>query len=82
MIVLVDKNFSASCVQVFYPMNNTIQYLEISDTEFIRSYAKLSFMESISNKVTSIDETADDYNYPSAKAVKDYIDTTFLNGSW
>ena len=82
MIVLVLKSSSASYVQVFYPRNNTIQYLEISDTEFIRSNAKLSFMESISNKVTRIDETADDYNYPSAKAVKDYIDTTFLNGSW
>ena len=82
MIVLILKSSSASYVQVFYPGNNTIYYLEISDTEFIRSEAKLSFMEFISNKVTSIDETADDDHYPSAKAVKDYIDTTFLNGSW
>ena len=82
MIVLVLKSSSALYVQVFYPRDNTIGYLEISDTEFIRSTAELSFMESISNKVTRIDETADDYYYPSAKAVKDYIDTTFLNGSW
>lgn len=72
MIVLVLKSSSYSYVQVFYPGNNTMQYLEISDTD----------MKFISNKVTSIDETADDDHYPSAKAVKDYIDTTFLNGSW
>ena len=82
MIVLVLKDSSVSYVQVFYPRNNTIQYLAISDTEFIRNDAELSFVEFISNKVTSIDETADDDHYPSAKAVKDYIDTTFLNGSW
>ncbi len=69
MLVAVVYSSSMSYVQIFYPKNNTIQYLEISDTDVVRNDAKLINMESTANKVTLIDDTSDDDHYPSALAV-------------
>lgn len=71
MLVAVVKTASMSYVQILYAKGNTVQYLEISDTEVTRKDAKLQIMESTANKVTAIEETSDDYHYPSAKAVYD-----------
>lgn len=73
MLVSVVKTTSISYVQIFYAKSNTIQYLEISDTEVTRQDAKLTYMESTANKVTDIDNSSDDYHYPSAKSVYDAI---------
>lgn len=40
--------------------------------------SKLSNKEDLSNKVTSIDSTSTNNQYPSAKAVKEYVDCTVL----
>lgn len=74
MLVAILNSGDITYVQIFYPKNNTIQYLEISDTDVTRSDAKLALMESTTNKTTEIDQYADDYHYPSAKAVYDAIE--------
>lgn len=71
MLVSIVKQTSTSYIQIFYAKSNTIQYLEISDSDVTRNDAKLSSMESTANKVTAIDSTSDDYHYPSAKAIYD-----------
>ena len=71
MLVAIVKTTSVSYVQIFYAKGNTVQYLEISDEDVIRNDAKLTIVESTANKVTAIDGDADDYQYPSAKAVYD-----------
>lgn len=71
MLVAVVKTASMSYVQILYAKGNTVQYLEISDTEVTRKDAKLQNMESTANKAMAIEETSDDYHYPSAKAVYD-----------
>lgn len=43
---------------------------------------KLNNAESIANKKTVIDETANDNDYPTTKAVLNYINETFLGGAW
>lgn len=74
MLVAVVKTDTMTYVQIFYPKNNTIQYVEISDTDVTRKDAKLVNMETVANMVTVIDETSDDTHYPSAKAVYDAIE--------
>ena len=74
MVVSVIKTTATSYIQVYYAKNNTIQYLEITDESYSRNDAKLINMESTANKVTDIDETADDTHYPSAKAVYDVLE--------
>lgn len=75
MLVAVVKTTSISYVQIFYAKGNTIQYLEISDEDVVRNDAKLAIMETTANKVTEINAESDDYEYPSAKAVVDYVAT-------
>lgn len=70
----VVKTDTITYVQIFYPKNNTIQYVEISDTEATRKDAKLVNMETVANMVTVVDNTSDDSHYPSAKAVYDAIE--------
>lgn len=73
MLVAIVKATDMSYVQIFYPKNNTIQYVEISDTDVVRNDAKLVNMETMSNRVTEISETSDDEHYPSALAVYNAI---------
>lgn len=74
ILVAVVKTDTITYVQIFYPKNNTIQYVEISDTEATRKDAKLVNMETVANMVTVVDNTSDDSHYPSAKAVYDAIE--------
>lgn len=78
MVVSVLKTTSTSYIQIFYAKNNTIQYLEITDETYSRVDAKLVNMESTANKVTDIDETADDTHYPSARAVRNAFCNTLV----
>lgn len=73
MLVSVGKATNQSYVQIFYSKDNTIQYLVITDDSVERKDAKLVNMESVANKVTEIDDSADDYHYPSAKGVYDAL---------
>ena len=73
MLVAIVKQSSTSYVQIFYPKNNTIQYLEITDDSVMRQDAKLINMESVANMVTQVNEDSDDSHYPSAKAVETRI---------
>lgn len=73
MLVSIGKATNQSYVQIFYSKDNTIQYLVITDDSVERKDAKLVNMESIANKVTEIDDSADDYHYPSAKGVYDAL---------
>ena len=77
VLVSVSHGTKSTCVQVFYPPWNTIQYLNIwTDEEsetgysYERKDAELYYMEDTRNKVTNLDENADDEHYPSALAVK------------
>lgn len=79
MLVSIGKATNQSYVQIFYSKDNTIQYLVITDDSVERKDAKLVNMESIANKVTEIDDSADDYHYPSAKSVYDAL--TKANGT-
>ena len=76
MLVAIVKTTSISYVQIFYPKNNAIQYLEISDTEVTRKDAKLVNMESVSNRVTTVTNTSDNTHYPTAKAVYDALSSS------
>lgn len=73
MLVSIGKATNQSYVQIFYSKDNTIQYLVITDDSVERKDAKLVNMESIANKVTEIDDSADHYHYPSAKGVYDAL---------
>ena len=73
MLVSIGKATNQSYVQIFYSKDNTIQYLVITDDSVERKDAKLVNMESIANKVTEIDNSADHYHYPSAKGVYDAL---------
>lgn len=68
-LVSVRHGSLTTCVQVFFPPYNAIQYLNIYDDKFERKDAKLYYMESTTNKVTEITESATDDTYPSTKAV-------------
>lgn len=75
ILVSIIRDDDVSYVQIFYPKNNTVQYLEVYDDDVIRKDAKLADMQTVSNLVTAIDDGADDEHYPSAKAVKDLVDS-------
>ena len=75
-LVSISKGSVSTCVQVFYPPYNAIQYLNIwedeeSDTGYTyeRKDAKLYYMEDTRNMTNTVDENSDDTHYPSAKAV-------------
>lgn len=77
-LVAIRHGSVSTVAQIFYPPNNTIQYLDIRPDEasetgysYTRKDAKLIDMESVANKTTTIDENSDDSHYPSAKAVED-----------
>lgn len=72
-LVSIRKTTSNSSVQIFWPPNNTIQYLYIKDDSVERRDAKLYWMESTTNRVTTISDASDDEHYPTAKAVYDAI---------
>ncbi len=84
MLVSVSHGSVSTCVQVFYPPYNTIQYLNIyppneeagTGYTYERKDAELYYMESTENKVTALDITATDEQYPSAKAVYDKVKDT------
>lgn len=71
VLVSVVRKTSTSHVQVFYPVNNAMQYLQITDDSYSRKDAKLVNMEDITRRVSTVSETSDDDHYPSAKAVYD-----------
>ena len=73
MIVSIIKKEKTSYIQVLYSVDNTIQYLEITDDSVTRKDAKLKNMETLANKQTIVDNLADDNHYPSSKAVYDVI---------
>lgn len=80
-LVSVSKGSLSTCVQVFYPPNNAIQYLNIwaDDTletgyDYERKDAKLYYMEDTRNMTNTVDENSDDTHYPSAKAVYDAME--------
>lgn len=75
ILASIIRDDDVSYVQIFYPKNNTIQYLEIADDFVSRKDAKLIDMQSVSNLTTTISNDADDTHYPSAKAVKSLVDT-------
>lgn len=91
-LVSISAGSVSTCVQVFYPPYNAIQYLNIwadetleTGYDYERKDAKLYYMEDTRNKATVIDETVTDEQYPSALAVKTYIDTaigTALEGDY
>lgn len=68
MIASVIKRNVITYIQVFYPENNTVQYYEITDSEWRRVNTDLVNMESVENKVTELVRGADDTQYPSARA--------------
>lgn len=68
MIASLIKRNVITYLQVFYPENNTVQYYEITDSEWRRVNTDLVNMESVENKVTEIVRGADDTQYPSARA--------------
>ena len=79
-LVSVSKGSLSTCLQVFYPPNNAIQYLNIWEDEtvedgyaFERKDAKLYYMEDTRNMTNTVDENSDDTHYPSAKAVWDAL---------
>ena len=71
VLVSIVRKTSASHVQILYPVNNAMQYLQITDSSYTRNDAKLVNMEDITRRVSKISETSDDEHYPSAKAVYD-----------
>lgn len=73
VLVSIVRKTSASHVQIFYPVNNALQYLQITDNSYNRQDAKLVNMEDITRRVSTISETSDDEHYPSAKAVYDAV---------
>ena len=80
-LVSVSKGSLSTCVQVFYPPYNAIQYLNIwaDDTleagyDYERKDAKLYYMEDTRNMTNTVDENSDDTHYPSAKAVYDAME--------
>ena len=84
LFVAVSHGSTSTCVQVIYPPYNTIQYLNIypPDEEagtgytYERKDAELYYMEDTRQKVTELNESADDEHYPSAKAVYDKVKDT------
>ena len=79
-LVTIRHGSISTVAQVFYPPNNAIQYLDIRPDEtsetgytYTRQDAKLVNMESITNRVTTLDEDCDDEHYPTAKAVYDQL---------
>ncbi len=79
-LVSVSKGALSTCLQVFYPPYNAIQYLNIWEDEtleqgydFERKDAKLYYMEDTRNMTNTVDENSDDTHYPSAKAVWDAL---------
>ncbi len=86
-LVSVSKGSLSTCVQIFYPPYNTIQYLNIlpPDEEagtgytYERKDAKLYYMEDTRNMTNTVDENSDDTHYPSAKAVYDSVKATETN---
>lgn len=73
MLASILKQNVISYMQVFYPVDNTVQYFEITDNECVRSNNDLANMESIENKITSMDKKSTDIQYPTAKAVFDAL---------
>lgn len=82
MLVSVVKTTDMSYIQIFYAKSNTIQYLEISDTEVTRKDAKLVNMQSIAAKVDSVTASSDNEHYPSAKAVYNALLTVTTPAPW
>lgn len=74
MLISVVRQTSTSYIQIFYSKNNTLQYLEITDSTYTRKDATLIDMESTSNKTNTIDQYSTDSKYPSAKAVYDALE--------
>lgn len=71
---------ASGAVQIGYGTNNEPNTMQIFGYQLLNSSGKipaqrlnLSAYEEIANKVTSIDENSTDVQYPSAKAVKDYV---------
>lgn len=80
-LVAIRHGTVSTVAQVFYPPNNAIQYLDIRPDEtndkgysYTRNDAKLVNMESIANKTNSISDDLTDEHYPTAFAVKGYVD--------
>lgn len=69
VLASINRDDDVSYVQVLYPKNNTVQYMEITDDDVSRNDARLVDMQSSENLTTVIDENSDDQHYPSAKAV-------------
>lgn len=79
-LVAISKGSVSTCVQVFYPPYNAIQYLNIwadetleTGYDYERKDAKLYYMEDTRNMTNTVDENSDDTHYPSAKAVWDAL---------
>lgn len=83
LFVAVSHGTISTCIQVLYPAYNTLQYLNIwkdenSETgyDYERKDAQLYYSEDTRQKVTELDESATDEQYPSAKAVYDKVKET------
>jgi hypothetical protein len=72
-MVLVNRYDDHSEVLCFFPKDNQVNHLWVDDKSYTLTSAKLSQVESVANRVTEIDETADDEHYPTAKAVYDAL---------
>lgn len=80
MLVSVVVSGGITYVQIFYAKYNQIQYLELTDSSVTPKFAELVNMESVENKVTQITEDATDTQYPSAKAVREYVEANGVAG--
>lgn len=75
--VCVDRNGTegVTAVQVMNPVDYTVSFYTITDDDFINESRSLRFAEDMTNRDSTIDDTAADNHYPSTLAVKNYVDS-------
>lgn len=71
--ILLERFDDRSELQCLMPGGNRVNYTVITDTGYTSDIIKLSELEKVTNRVTTIDESADDEHYPTAKAVYDAL---------
>lgn len=71
--ILIDRYDDRSELQCFIPNGNRVNHVVVTDTGHEFKTISLSNSENTANRVTTIDSTADDEHYPTAKAVYDAL---------
>lgn len=72
-LIAIARRDTESEMQMFYPSGNKVAYAFITDSSVTRQDVELNKTESTDNRVNTIDSTADDEHYPTAKAVYDAL---------